>query len=125
MRGSNASVLLCEVASVDIYYAARSGARLDTVCEALRGTFGLPPFVCDRHDTWRDAWSEGEGLRLNVTQADDARTVETWMPRCPPGVNYQVILSAAREPPDFTGRLAEILRSEVVRYAASGQAADA
>ena len=110
---------------MDIYYAARSGASLDTVCEALRGTFGLPPFVCDSHDNWRYAWSEGEGLRLNVTKADDDCTVETWLPGCPRGVNYQVILSAASEPPDFAVRLAKILRSEVVRYAASGQAADA
>jgi hypothetical protein len=89
------------------------------VCEALQSVFGLPPFVFDSHDNWRYAWSETEGLRLNVTQADDDRTVETWMPRCPRGVNYQVLLSAAREPPDFAARLAGILGSEVVRYAES------
>ena len=102
---------------MNIYFAAKSGAKLEAVCEALGAGFDLPPFEFDSHDTWRYAWSEGRGLRLNVTKARGYRTIETWMPDCPTGVNYQVILTAESEPPDFAARLAEALGCEPVRYA--------
>jgi hypothetical protein len=102
---------------VDVYFAARSGAKLESVCEALGAAFDLPPFEFDSHDTWRYAWTEGRGLRLNVTKARGYRTVETWMPGCPAEVNYQVILTAESEPPGFASRLAAALGSEVMRYA--------
>jgi len=102
---------------MDVYFAARSGAKLEGVCEALSAGFDLPPFEFDSHDTWRYAWSEGRGIRLNVTKARGYRTVETWMPGCPIGVNYQVILTAESEPPDFASRLAAALGSEAVRCA--------
>jgi hypothetical protein len=61
-------------------------------------------------------------MHLNVTQAEDDRTVETWMPDCPGGANYQVILSAESEPPGFALRLTEVLGCEVVRYASAPSA---
>jgi hypothetical protein len=64
---------------VDVYYAARSGALLEAACEALSAVFDLPPFRFDSHDYWRYGWSEGHGLRLNVTRASDHRTIETWV----------------------------------------------
>ena len=109
---------------MNAYYAAKSRAKLESVCEALSATLGLPPFEFDSHDTWRYAWSEGPGLRLNVTRASGDRTIEAWMPHCPSGVNYQVILTAESEPPGFASRLAAVLGSEVARYA-SEPAADA
>ena len=102
---------------MDFYYAARSDAELAVVCQALRTRFNLPPFEFDAHDTWRYAWSESAAMRLNVTVADDNRTIETWMPSCPTGVNYQVILSAVASPYGFAFRLAEVLGSAVVPYA--------
>jgi hypothetical protein len=102
---------------MNVYYAALSNADLDEVCEALRIKFGLPPFEFDSHDTWRYAQSTGVGMRLNITKADDVSTIETWMPDCPKGVNFQVILSVESEPADFVTHLSEILGSEVVRYA--------
>jgi hypothetical protein len=102
-----------------MYFAARSDVKLESVCEALGAEFDLPPFEFDSHDTWRYACSEGRGLRLNVTKARGYRTVETWIPGCPTGVNYQVILSADGEPPGFASQLAKALGSEAVRYATS------
>jgi hypothetical protein len=102
---------------VNVYFAARSEAQLEGVCETLGAAFDLPPFEFDSHDTWRYAWSEGRGLRLNVTKARGYHTVETWMPGCPSGVNYQVIMTAEGEPPDFASQLEAALGSEAVRYA--------
>lgn len=104
---------------MNIYYAARSAAGLESVCEALSAALELPPFVFDSHDTWRYAWSECRGLRLNVTQARGYHTIETWMPDCPSGVNFQVILTADVEPTDFASMLADALRCEATRYATS------
>jgi hypothetical protein len=109
---------------VNVYYAARSGAKLESLCQALGEEFDLPQFEFDSYDTWRYAWSERRGLRLNVTNARGYRTVETWIPGCPNGVNYQVVVTAESEPPGFASRLAAVLRSEVVRYA-TAPAADA
>jgi hypothetical protein len=61
-------------------------------------------------------------LRLNVTKARGYRTVETWMPDCPSGVNYQIILTAESKPPGFASRLATALGSEAVRYATAPEA---
>ncbi|WZO98814.1 hypothetical protein EP7_000405 [Isosphaeraceae bacterium EP7] len=102
---------------MNAYFAARSEATLESVCEALSAAFDLPPFEYDSHGTWRYAWSEGRGLRLNVTKARDYRTVETWIPGCPSGVNYQVILTAESELPGFALRLAKALGSEAARLA--------
>src|SRR4051794_3205327 len=101
---------------MDFYYAAGSKAELEAVCDALRVAFDLPAFTFDAHDTWRYAWSNGDHLRLNVTRARDSHTIETWMPSCPRGVNYQVILTAACEPTDFSAQLAAILEAGVTRY---------
>jgi hypothetical protein len=92
---------------------------LESVCEVLSAAFDLPPFEFDTHDTWRYAWSESQDLHLNVTKARGYRTIETWMQGCPSGVNYQVILTAESEPPEFASRLAEALGCETVRYAFS------
>lgn len=108
-----------------VYYAARSRAKLETVCETLSATFGLPPFEFDSHDDWRWGGSEGQNLGLNVTRSQEFRTIEAWMPGCPPGVNYQVILTAESEPIGFASRLAEILSSEVIRYATSDRQSEA
>ena len=102
---------------MDVYFAARSGTALESVCEALGTALALPPFEFDSHGTWRFAWSEGRGLRLNITKARGCRTIETWMSGCPSGVNYQVILTAENEPPGFASNLAMALGSEAVRYA--------
>lgn len=58
------------------------------------------------------------GLRLNVSRAGDYRTVETCIPGCPSGVNYQVSLTAEAEPTNFASRLVEALGSDVTEYAA-------
>ena len=89
---------------MDFYYAARSKAAIEAVCEALSEAFALPAFTYDAHDTWRSAWSSGDHLRLNVTRTKDSRTIETWTPNCPRGVNNQIVLTAAREPPNFAER---------------------
>ena len=39
--------------------------------------------------------------RLDVTEADDDRTIETWTPNCPSGVNWQIILTTIGEPAGF------------------------
>jgi hypothetical protein len=101
---------------MDFYYGARSREELEVVCEALSEALGLPVFTYDAHDTWHYAWSSGDHLRLNVTRTKDSRTIETWMPNCPRGVNYQIILTATCEPPNFTARLATILGADVARY---------
>ena len=101
---------------MDIYFAARSTAQLEAVCEGLRMELELPEFAFDVHDTWRYGWSEREGLRLNITKAQDYRTIETWIPGSPTGVNYQLILTADLEPPKFVAVAAELLGTEVVRY---------
>ncbi len=102
---------------MNVYFAARSGATLESVCEALGTALALPPFEFDSHDSWRFARSEGRGLRLNITEARGYRTIETRMPGCPSGVNYQVILTAESEPPGFALNLTRALGSEAVRYA--------
>jgi len=107
----------CWAVQLNTFFAAKSDAELEGVCIALQDSFELPPFEFDSHDTWRYAWSENAAMRLNVTQAEDDRTVETWMAGCPSGVNYQVILTAGSEPPGFASRLCDVLGSEVVRYA--------
>ncbi len=99
------------------YFAARSEATLEKVCEALRVDFDMPPFQFDGHDDWRWGMSEGDDLALNVTRARGYRTIETWMPVCPQSVNYQIILTAECEPEGFASRLAEILDGNVIRYA--------
>ena len=110
---------------MDLYYAARSRAKLQGVCEAMCAAFDLPPFAFDCHDNWSYGRSEGRSIRLNITRTSDTHTVETWMPGCPSGVNYQIILSAKSEPTGFVSRLAEVLGTEVIKYATSGQEADA
>ncbi len=104
----------------NLHYGARSKENLEDVCKALSEVFSLPPFTYDSHGTWRYAWSGGEYLRLNVTQARDRRTIETWIPNSPSGVNYQVILTAPCEPPNFTAQVAAILHAEIVRYGIHG-----
>ncbi len=99
-----------------VYYAARSKARLETVCKALQTAFDLPSFPFKSHDDWRWGRSQGDDLALKVTRAK-CRTIETWMPGCPQGVSYQIILTTECEPEDFASRLAEILGCEVIRYA--------
>jgi hypothetical protein len=101
---------------MDFYYSARSEVALEAACEALSEAFALPAFTYDTHDTWRYAWSSGDHLRLNVTRTKGSRTIETWMPNCPRGVNYQIILTAACEPPSFVSLLAAILDAAVARY---------
>jgi hypothetical protein len=101
---------------MDFYYAALSNEKLEVVCEALSEAFGLPSFMYDAHDTWRYAWSRGDHLSLNVTRTEDNRTIETWMPSCPRGVNYQIILKAGRESSNFAARLTAILGADVTKY---------
>jgi hypothetical protein len=102
--------------AVNIYFASRSLAQLEAVCEGFRVAFDLPEFAFDTHDTWRYGWSEGESLRLNITRARDFQTIESWIPDCPTGANYQLILTTDREPPMFVAKAIELLGADVVRY---------
>lgn len=103
--------------AVHFYYAANSNERLRAACRRLEQAFSLPPFVFESHDQWEYGCSERPGLWMNITRTPDCRTIETWMPNCPTNTNFQVILRAEVEPPDFVHRLAEILGDTVVRYA--------
>jgi hypothetical protein len=105
---------------MDVYYASRSKVPLKQVCESLRTRLGLPPFTFDCHDNWRYGTAETAEVRMNVTRAGDFHTIETWMADCPAGVNYQLILTAGAEPEGFSTLLAEILESQVNRYASRG-----
>jgi hypothetical protein len=98
------------------YYASLSKVELEAACQGLSRAFDLPPFEFDCDDSWRYAWSEREGLRVNVTKAQNSRTIETWDPACPAGVNYQLILSAASELPHFQATATELLGAEFIRY---------
>jgi hypothetical protein len=102
---------------VFFFYAARSQARLEEVCVSLQARFEIPPFFIDVHDVWRYAHSQGNGVKLNITKASNYHTIETWMPDCPGGVNYQVILSTENEPEDFISHLSTILGCKAVLYA--------
>ena len=101
------------------YYAARSEAELEEVCSTLQGALGLPAFVFDGHDYWRYAHSGDGRLHINITEAEDDRTIETWTPDSPSGVNYQIILTAIGEPAGFLPRLSHILPNRAVQYAES------
>jgi hypothetical protein len=79
--------------------------------------FNLPPFTLDIHDNWEYGWAENSCVRLNVTKADDDQTVQQWMQDCPRGVNYQVIVSAASEPPGMLELVSRVLAAPVHRYA--------
>jgi hypothetical protein len=99
------------------YYAAKSDLPLRAVCKSLRDRFNLPPFTFDTHDNWEYGWSERAGLHLNVTRADDDTTIQGWMADCPPGVNYQVIVTSASQPPEIVDALSRALEAAVQQYA--------
>lgn len=98
------------------YYAVRSAVKLQAACEGLQLAYGLPEFQFDSHDTWQYAWSRGVDMHLNVTRAKDYKTIETWIPGCPAGVNYQLIVTALNAPQDFESVAGKLLGSPVVRY---------
>lgn len=101
------------------YYASQSKVALEAVYDGLSRTFDLPPFEFDSHDSWRYAWSEREGLHVNVTKCRNTRIIETWDPTCPTGVNYQLVFTAPRELPAFQATAFELLGAEVIRYGKS------
>jgi hypothetical protein len=97
------------------YYVAKSRRRLKTVCELLRNHYCLPEFTFDSHDNWRYAWSSSPDLRFNVTKAQGFSTVETWLPDCPKGVNFQIIVECECEPLDIHEVLADALDASAMK----------
>jgi len=110
---------------VNIYFAAKSREPLEAVCTGLAEALGLPKFEFDSHDTWRYAWSERSGFKLNITKSRDYRTIETWIAGCPAGVNYQLILTTDHEPPEFLASARQLLNADVIRYAELSPGSDA
>jgi hypothetical protein len=99
------------------YYAARSDVMLMKVCRRLEAAYGFMPFLMDTEDNWEyGVTGFGEIKEIAVTKADDYKTVETWRPDCPSGVNYHVVVKADNEPPDLLARLEEFLGVKVVKY---------
>ena len=99
------------------YYAGSSTVRLRRVCADLRAAFGLSDFEFDVHDHWEYGWATGDGIHFNVTKASDSRTIETWIPVTPAGVNYQIILTAEAEPLEALEVISRALQSSVTRFA--------
>ncbi|AMV21648.1 hypothetical protein VT03_27340 [Planctomyces sp. SH-PL14] len=87
------------------------------VCRELQSAFSLPAFTFDSENHWEYGYSKNPEMGINVTKTEDSRTIETWIAGCPPRVNFQVILTASEEPPNFQSQLAKILGTTVVRYA--------
>ena len=104
------------MAQTTTYFAAVSNASFTSVCAALRSRFGLPEFVDDWHDSWQYGAAGSDDIWFNVTRAEDHSTVETWMERCPSGVNWQIIAKFETEPTDLVSVLAACLGSEPQRY---------
>lgn len=105
------------MARITTYFAASSDASLESVCDALQARLSLPDFYFDCHDSWRYASAQSNAIALNVTRASDSHTIETWMPDCPTGVNFQIIAEFDFEPHDFVAHLRDSLGAKPVRYA--------
>lgn len=99
------------------YYAARSRLSLEDVCSQLRDRFSLEEFTFEEHDNWRYGWAVNRQLHVNVTEANDYCTIETWSSGCPKGVNYQVILTADAEPGDSDKEISRCLDAPAIKYA--------
>ena len=104
------------MAETTAYFAALSDVTFGTVCDALRARFDLPDFVNDWHDSWQYGSAGTDDIWFNVTRAEDSSTIETWMERCPAGVNWQIIAKFEIEPTDLVTVLATCLGSEPQRY---------
>lgn len=104
------------MAKTTTYFAALSDVTFGTVCHALRARFDLPDFVDDWHNSWQYGSAGTDDIWFNVTRADDDSTIETWMERCPSGVNWQIIAKFETEPTDLVAVLAKCLGSEPQRY---------
>tara|TARA_R110002072_G_C7567464_1_gene500793 strand:+ start:117 stop:446 length:330 start_codon:yes stop_codon:yes gene_type:complete len=102
---------------ITTYFAANSGASLESVCNALQSRLLLPDFHFDCHDSWRYASSQSKAIALNVTRASDSHTIETWMPACPTGVNFQIVAEFDSEPDGLADNLRDSLGADVIRYA--------
>ena len=99
------------------YFAALSEVSLESVCSAIQSRYSLPQFVIDDHDTWSYGVSWNNQLHINITKAQDTSTIETWMPDCPEGVNFQVVVESDDEPPELISTLRSALEAEPVAYA--------
>ncbi|MBT5020179.1 hypothetical protein N8553_01075 [bacterium] len=97
-------------------FAALSDALFDDVCTALRSGYGLPEFVVDWHDSWQYGSASTDDIWFNVTRADNNSVVETWMERCPSGVNWQIIAKFDTEPADLVSILNTCLGVVPQRY---------
>ena len=104
------------MAETTTYFAALSDVTFGSVCDALRARFDLPDFVDDWHDSWQYGSAGTDDIWFNVTRAEDDSTIETWMERCPSGVNWQIIAKFETEPTDLVAVLATCLGSEPQRY---------
>lgn len=105
------------MARITTYFAASSDASLESVCNALQARLSLPDFYFDCHDSWRYASANSSAIAINVTRASDSHTIETWMPDCPKGVNFQIIAEFDSEPDGLDAHLRESLGTKAVRYA--------
>ena len=74
-----------------IYFAAKSEAILEEVCETIRSRYNLPSFFFDWEDSWHYGFSYSEQFCFNVTKTEDYDTIFTWTPNAPQDVNYQVV----------------------------------
>lgn len=99
------------------YIGARSDAPFQVVCEQLQKQFHLPAFEEDREDNWVYGYAENEELGINVTRADDFKTIEKWMPGSPTGINYQFIVYSEEEPDKVLSFIRSQLNSGAILYA--------
>ena len=104
------------MARTTTYFAANSGASLESVCQTLRTRYGLPAFAADWHDSWQYAFSKTSAIGFNVSKADDNSTIQTWMDDCPNGVNFQIIADYHAEPDDLDDVLNSALGVMPARY---------
>ena len=104
------------MARTTTYFAANSDSSFDAVCAALRSHYDLPEFVIDWHDSWQYGSAGTDEIWFNITKAEDTSTIETWMKRCPSGVNFQVIAKFKTEPADLVSILGACLGSKPHRY---------
>ena len=98
------------------YYAARSKEALESVCQSVSEHYSLPEFGFDSHESWRYGWSRNGVIGFNVTKASDCRTIEKWMPECPKGVNFQIIVEADCQPSDLLVALSKALGVTPAKY---------
>lgn len=105
-----------------IFFAAKSEAVLEEVCETIRSRYDLPPFFFDWEDSWHYGFSYSEKFCVNVTKTEGFDTIFTWTPDAPKDVNFQVVYlywekdDICTDFEKFREELVEVLGSPVARY---------